>query len=96
MLKDAREIIEKILGELKISDDLRYTVEVPPQAFDADVSTNVSLLLSKIIKKNPKEIAAEIIEKIKKEEIIADAKFQSGFINIIFSDNPCFPYIPTY
>ncbi|MBI5573211.1 MAG: arginine--tRNA ligase [Elusimicrobia bacterium] len=87
MLKDASKIIEKILGELKITDDIRYTVEIPPQAFDADVSTNVAILLSKIIKKNPKEIADEIIEKIKKEEIVADAKFQSGFINIIYSDN---------
>ncbi|MFA5780147.1 MAG: arginine--tRNA ligase [Elusimicrobiota bacterium] len=86
MLKDAREIIEKILGELKITDDLRYNVEIPPSAIDADVSTNVALLLSKIIKKNPKEIAAEIIKEIEKEEIVADAKFQSGFINIIFSD----------
>ncbi|PIU83209.1 MAG: arginine--tRNA ligase [Elusimicrobia bacterium CG06_land_8_20_14_3_00_38_11] len=87
MLKDARKIIKKSLGELKIADDLRYTVEIPPSAIDGDVSTNVAILLSKIIKKNLKEIADEIIEKIKKEEIVADAKFESGFINIIFSDN---------
>jgi len=87
MLKDAKIIIEKVLDELKIAGDLKYSVELPPQAFDADVSTNVAILLSKIIKKSPKEIADEIIEKIKKEEIIADAKFQSGFINIIFADS---------
>ncbi|HAX61795.1 MAG TPA: arginine--tRNA ligase [Elusimicrobia bacterium] len=87
MLKDAREIIEKILGELKITDDFRYAVEMPPQDIEADVSTNVAILLSKVIKKNPKEVADEIIEKIKKEEIVAEVKFQSGFINITFSDN---------
>lgn len=87
MLKAARQIIEKILSELKITAAVNYTVEIPPSAIDADVSTNVAILLSKIIKKNPKEIAGEIVEKIKKEKIVADAKFQSGFINIIFSDN---------
>ncbi|MFH0948227.1 MAG: arginine--tRNA ligase [Elusimicrobiota bacterium] len=87
MLKETRKIIEKVLDELKIADNLKYSVEIPPPVIDADVSTNIAILLSKILKKSPLEIVEEIIEKIKKEEIVADAKFQSGFINIVFTDN---------
>ncbi|MFH1540996.1 MAG: arginine--tRNA ligase [Elusimicrobiota bacterium] len=87
MLTETREIIKKILNSLHIADDLKYSVEHPPQDIDADVSTNIAILLSKILKKNPLEIAEKIIEDLKKEKIIADAKFQSGFINIVFSDS---------
>ncbi|PKM70833.1 MAG: arginine--tRNA ligase, partial [Firmicutes bacterium HGW-Firmicutes-18] len=87
MLKEAKKIVEKVLNESKIVCDLKYTVELPPSGIEADVSTNVAMLLSQKLKMNPKDIAEKIIEKSKKEKIVSDAKFQSGFINIIFADD---------
>ncbi|MEW6556152.1 MAG: arginine--tRNA ligase [Elusimicrobiota bacterium] len=87
MLNEIKKIIDTALTELKIINGLSYSVELPPATITADVSTNIALLLSKILKKNPSQLAAPIIEKLKKEKIIADAKFQSGFINIILSDD---------
>jgi len=61
-------------------------VDIPPANFDCDISTNVSMVLSKINKKSPIEIANKLIELIKKEdpniESISVAK--PGFINIKF------------
>lgn len=87
MLSEAKKTVEEVLSQLKIGCDIKYTIELPPSEIEADVSTNVAILLSRKLKKNLKEIADKIIEKIKKEKNISDAKFQSGFINIIFSDN---------
>ena len=87
MLKEIRKIIDNSLVDLKIENNLQYTVEIPPASIDADLSINIALLLSKKLKRNPKEIATEIIEKIKINNIISDAIFQSGFININLSED---------
>jgi len=61
-------------------------VEIPPANFDCDISTNVSMVLSKINKKSPTNIANQLIDLIKNEdpniELITIAK--PGFINIKF------------
>jgi len=61
-------------------------VDVPPSGFDCDISTNVSLVLSKINKKPPLDLANQLILLIKNEdpdiESIVVAK--PGFINIKF------------
>ena len=69
-------IFDKFLDELKplilknkielgietINDFKGVTAENPPADFDYDMSLNICLILSKINKKNPRELA----EKIKK------------------------------
>ena len=61
-------------------------VDIPPTNFNCDISTNVSMVLSKINKKSPLDIANQLIHFIKKEDIniesISVAK--PGFINIKF------------
>tara|TARA_Y200000002_G_C22675889_1_gene662069 strand:+ start:423 stop:2147 length:1725 start_codon:yes stop_codon:yes gene_type:complete len=60
-----KELIKKKQKNLELknlNDFKNVTVEVPPSNFDSDLSCNVSLILGKINKKNPKELA----EKIKK------------------------------
>jgi len=61
-------------------------VDIPPVNFDCDISTNVSMVLSKINKKSPTDIANQLISLIKKEdpniELISVVK--PGFINIKF------------
>jgi arginyl-tRNA synthetase len=76
-------------GKLDLPESLSgINVDIPPSNFDCDISTNVSMVLSKINKKSPIEIANQIIPLIEKEdsdiESISVAK--PGFINIKFKD----------
>ena len=61
-------------------------VDVPPPNFDCDISTNVSMVLSKINKKSPLDIAKQLIPLIKKDDLnIEDISLaKPGFINIKF------------
>ncbi len=76
-------------GALILPDSLNgINVEIPPSNFDCDISTNVAMVLSKINKRSPIEIAKQLILLIEKEdpdiESISVAK--PGFINIKFKD----------
>ena len=61
-------------------------VDIPPSNFSCDISTNVSMILSKVNKKSPLEIANFLVSYLKKNdsniENISVAK--PGFINIKF------------
>ncbi len=74
-------------GILELPESLHgVNVDIPPANFDFDISTNVSMVLSKINKKSPADIANQLISLLKKEnpkiELISVAK--PGFINIKF------------
>ncbi len=74
-------------GILEIPDSLNnINVDIPPQNFDFDISTNVAMVLSKNNQKKPIELAEFLIKEIKKNdneiELITIAK--PGFINIKF------------
>ena len=77
-------------GILKIPENLdSINVEIPPKQFDSDISTNVSMVLAKINKTQPIDLANKLTELIKKEDLnihnIEVAK--PGFINIKFKQN---------
>ena len=85
--------IKKILldfskkGDLILPNTLNgITVEIPPSKFDSDISTNVAMVLSKINKKTPTELASILSEEIKKKDELIDqvSVIQPGFINIKF------------
>ena len=63
-------------------------VDIPPKQFDCDISTNVAMVLSKINQKTPIDLANQLSELIKKDDIninsISVAK--PGFINIKFEN----------
>ena len=74
-------------GALELPASLAgINVDIPPANYDCDISTNVSMVLSKINKKSPIDIANQLISLIEKEdpniESISVAK--PGFINIKF------------
>ena len=60
--------------------------EIPPEKFNCDLSTNVGMVLSKINKKNPIEIAEIIADTLKKKDpLISEISIvKPGFINIKF------------
>ena len=74
-------------GLIELPESLNgINVDIPPSNLDCDISTNVCMVLSKINKKSPLEIANILIEFIKNEdqhiETVSFAK--PGFINIKF------------
>ena len=87
------EKIKKILlnlskeGNLILPDSLDgITTEIPPSKFNSDISTNVAMVLSKLNKKSPIDLASILAETLKKnDELIEDISIiNPGFINIKF------------
>ena len=85
--------IKKILIDLSKNDNLilpdkldGITAEIPPSKFDSDISTNVAMVLSKVNKKSPTDLATTLAEAIKKkDELIENISIiKPGFINIKF------------
>ena len=74
-------------GTLELPENLKgINVDIPPSIFDCDISTNVAMILSKINKKSPIEIANILVELIKNadDEIETISVAKPGFINIKF------------
>ena len=74
-------------NQLEIPESFNgINAEIPPPKFDCDISTNVAMVLSKINKTSPLELAEKLAPEIKNKdsqiETISVAK--PGFINIKF------------
>ena len=64
---------------LKSEKDLEnVVVESPPVNFDFDLSSNIAMVLAKIVKDNPKNIAEKIKNILLKE--IKDFSYQDNFL----------------
>ena len=74
-------------GELIIPETFNgINSEIPPAKFDCDISTNVAMVLSKINKKSPIELAEQISPIIKDNDALIEkiTVIKPGFINIKF------------
>ena len=55
-------------GNLILPDTFNgVTAEIPPSKFDSDISTNIAMILSKINKKSPTDLANILSEELKKK-----------------------------
>ena len=82
-----KEIIDKALKNV-LNDKVRYIIEIPNDKKNGDFSTNVALELTKILKKNPREIAGNIVDNIDKKDIIEKIEIAGpGFINFYMKKN---------
>ena len=80
-----REKIKKIIQNA-IEEDINFNIEVPKEKKFGDYSTNAAMVLTKKFKKNPREIASKIIEKIERESIFEEIELAGpGFINFFIS-----------
>ena len=88
--------IEKIIKSaqkdnlLELPDNLSgINVDIPPAKFAGDISTNVAMVLSKINKKSPLELAKQIADLIKNSDNNIDeiSIEKPGFINLKFKTN---------
>merc|ERR1711966_625685 len=74
-------------GKLLIPESFNgINAEIPPPKFDCDISTNVAMVLSKLNKKSPIDLAGQISPIIKdKDPLIENITIvKPGFINIKF------------
>ena len=74
-------------GSIELPESLSgINVDIPPSNFDFDISTNVAMVLSKINRKSPIDIANTLVDLIKNEDekIEAISVAKPGFINIKF------------
>ena len=87
--------IEKIIKSaqkdnlLELPDNLSgINVDIPPAKFTGDISTNVAMVLSKINKKPPLELAKQIADLIKNSDNNIDeiSIEKPGFINLKFKN----------
>lgn len=82
-----KNYIEQILKELELPQ-ADFVIELPKDISNGDFSTNIALVLSKQIGKNPKEIAEQILNKIKENKYSEFSNIEiagPGFINFYLS-----------
>ena len=74
-------------GVLEVPKNLNgINVDIPPSNFDCDISTNVGMILSKVNKRSPIDVANTLVDLIKSadDEIETISVAKPGFINIKF------------
>ncbi|HNU95359.1 MAG TPA: arginine--tRNA ligase [Candidatus Paceibacterota bacterium] len=84
MKKEIEEIIKSALTNLGLSQDVVFTVEHPEDIKHGDYSSNVALIYSKEVGKNPRDLGQQIKDEIEKEKFLNIAKIEiagAGFIN---------------
>ena len=88
-----QEKVKKIITDLSkdkkiiIPETLNgVNAEIPPDKFDSDISTNVAMILSKLNKKSPLQLAEQIAPEIKNADPLIEniSIAKPGFINIKF------------
>lgn len=85
-------IFENLKSELEYLQNTDLIFNIPNDTVNGDYSTNIAMVASKAAKKNPRDIAKEIIENLKYDSTIIE-KIEiagPGFINFFFNKN----YLP--
>ena len=86
-------LLKSIIVDLNKQDELLIpetfngiNAEIPPSKFDCDISTNVAMVLAKLNKKSPIELAEQISSVIKEKDLLIETitVVKPGFINIKF------------
>ena len=81
-----KKIIDNALEKSNINTS--YIIEIPNDKKNGDFSTNVALELTRILKKNPRLIAEEIVTNIEENNIIDRIDIAGpGFINFYLKKN---------
>lgn len=95
-----KEYLIKIFKELEAQipeiKEVPFIFEVPKSELHGDLSTNLSMLLAKKLRKNPREVANEILNQIKYDNnLISKVEIAgAGFINFFFNTNYFTKIIP--
>ena len=81
-----RGILEDLRGEGALPADAKlngFVAEPPREAAHGDIATNAAMVLAKPARKNPKELAGELANRLAKSEGVEKAEVAGpGFINL--------------
>ncbi|MEK7250557.1 MAG: arginine--tRNA ligase [Bacteroidota bacterium] len=83
-----RDKISSSLQSLGISSDVTISFEKPRQAERGDLTTNVAMVLAKAQKKNPRQLATEIVSNLHIDSsLVSNVEIAGpGFINFKFTE----------
>jgi arginyl-tRNA synthetase len=79
--------ITAALEHLGIESDVRVVIERPRQEQHGDLTTNVAMVLAKQLRRNPRQLATEIVEALRLDPSLIE-KIEvagPGFINVAFT-----------
>jgi len=83
-----KEEIEKIVKNVVKDSESSFLVEVPAEKKNGDYSSNVALVIANQLGKNPREVAEEIVAKIRNNKLFEKVEVAGpGFINFYLSEN---------
>lgn len=87
MKKYLRKIFKDAVNRIPYLDDIELLFDTPKIETHGDLSTNAAMLLSKKLKRNPRELAEEIISNLEIDKfIISKTEIAGpGFINFYFT-----------
>lgn len=86
-----QKIITKSLKNMGVSEDdiPSIKIETPKDPSHGDAATNIAMLLAKTLKKNPRNIAADILQNLETDSarITGVSVAGPGFINFTYAEN---------
>ena len=79
--------IRAALERLGFESDVRVVIERPRQEQHGDLTTNVAMVLAKTLRRNPRELAAQIVDALRLDTTLVEGIEVAGpgFINVAFT-----------
>lgn len=90
-----RQELNNVLAKLNISTEINFVVEIPKDNSNGDYATNVAMQLTRVLRKNPRMIAEEIVSLFDKQACDLE-KIEiagPGFINFFVKSTSFSPLI---
>ena len=87
--------LQNVLTKLNIAEQINYVVEIPKDNTNGDYATNIAMQLTRVLRKNPRMIASDIVENFDKDACDVE-KIEiagPGFINFFVKSTSFAPLI---
>ena len=62
-----KQELSNVLEKLDVKDSINYVVEIPKDNTNGDYATNIAMQLTRVLRKNPRMIAQEVVDLFDKE-----------------------------
>ena len=87
--------LQNVLTKLNIAEQINYVVEIPKDNTNGDYATNIAMQLTRVLRKNPRMIATDIVNAFDSESCDIDRIEIAGpgFINFFVKSTSFAPLI---
>ena len=62
-----KQELNNVLAKLNITEQVNFVVEIPKDNTNGDYATNIAMQLTRLLRKNPRMIATDIVNAFDKE-----------------------------